>query len=230
MNDDVNKKNVGDRKSQAPRSVDAALRTVGLTLSEVLARPGLKALALVGSRATSGLARHDSDWDVLALVDREAFGRSSVGWHGDECQFMDYDPTHPRWLAGDLAGHALAYGVWLCGAPTWTYDDLDHAGAHARALEQFNHATTELAKRWEQFLPSYRRKYARRAGQQLGRALCHRNREPVPPTALLTRRPLDVQPLWELGAVTPDFKRQLLDVLETECVLEPVDFWKRDSP
>lgn len=196
-----------------PQSLNAALQTLGLTLSELLVRPGLVALVLVGSRA-AGLARPDSDWDVLALVDRNTFGPTPSEWHGEVCQLMACDPSFPYWLATDLAGHALCYGLWLLGGPTWTRRDLNHEAAAQRALRQFNEATEQLAKRWDRFIPAYRSKYARRAAQQLERLRHHHNREPIPPTALLAPRPLDVRPLQQLRTVTEDFKQQLLNAFD----------------
>ena len=178
-------------RGAAPRSLDEALRTVGVSLEGLLGRPGLLGLALVGSRAVRGLAREDSDWDVLALVGA-GFGRVPLGWHGDQCQLMAEDPSRPGWLARDLAGHALEYGVWISGAPTWGREDLDHAGALARAAASIRDEVGRLQVRWDKLLPVYRRKYARRFATQTARARCHERGEPVPPTAMLRLDPCDV--------------------------------------
>lgn len=77
-------------------------------------------LALFGSRAC-GVAREDSDWDVLLLREGASYAKISNGILG----LVVVDPSAGYWRREDLAAHVLGFATWLRGEPSWTLEDLD---------------------------------------------------------------------------------------------------------
>ncbi len=168
------------REPVSIEDLDCALSTAGLSLSALRAR--CSAVALFGSRA-SGLSRSSSDWDLLCIGEARAIKTRTL----DIVAIGEEVTSGERWLGGDLAGHVLAHGVWLHGAPSWGGHDLRFERAVERKIERLSRRIVAINQVWEGLRPAYRRKHAllvRRDVQRLDRLL---STEPVPPTAELDR-------------------------------------------
>lgn len=159
-----------------------ALSLQGLDLDSL--RSSIDALVLFGSRA-SGCARAGSDWDVLCIGSRDMPSprRSGVDWVTLDASNIMTDV----WLGGDLAGHVLAYGIWLHGQPAWKLSDVNFDLAATRKRARIARAQSGLSKAWSLLDDVHRGRHVKRLRRDVQRLGYLERKEPVPPSAVLDR-------------------------------------------
>lgn len=165
-----------------------------MTLTESLERHGLmlstlqrdgEALILFGSRS-AGLARSDSDWDILV-----------VGQGPDQLQRgLDIVYVEPeqffssRWRGGELASHVSHWGRTITGSPEWL-EALTDVKVGPEAIAHKHKLLTAQLHALECFWPSLgpwtRTNRTRRIRRDLQRYARLVEGFAVPPTALLDR-------------------------------------------
>jgi hypothetical protein len=162
-------------------SLTNQLEQYGLSLSAL--SDGAEAVILFGSRA-AGLARDDSDWDLL-VVGR---GRSRLR-RGLDLVYIDPESFRgASWQTNELASHIGRWGRTLCGSPTWLASLTDartSEEAVSRKREQLQAQLSACERYWPSLGPwaqTTRQQRIRRDLQRYARLL-----EPtaIPPSALL---------------------------------------------
>jgi hypothetical protein len=135
---------------------------------------------LFGSRAL-GLAREDSDWDLLCV----GVGATHRDGTLDVVWITEDHLTSEAWLTSELAGHIAGYGLWLRGSDTWS----QHVRVGPAAIRAKRAAIAiqirEIERWWTDLTPGYRAKHLRllrRDAQRLRHLMAKR---PVPPADLL---------------------------------------------
>ncbi len=172
------------------------------------------AVVLFGSRA-AGCATAASDWDLLLVGPGRSCKRAGL----DLVRIEPHALESKAWLAGDLAGHIAAHGVWLSGSPTWDVGCIDFAAAARRKEERLVRSLRALAGAWGLLGPAYRAKHATRIRRDIQRQRCLDGRVPIPPSAWLDERWIAegthgalADTLLALLAAPPDVARDIAEL------------------
>ena len=137
---------------------------------------------IVFGSVSAGLARPDSDIDVLCIADRGYKLKS---------QLLDLivEPSNvtasQSWLNGELASHVAKYGTWLKGAPDWkTHVHIGQTAADAKARRvcAFMRA---LENSWSRLEECFRVKYSLKLRRETQRLVLLERGVAIPPTRVL---------------------------------------------
>jgi hypothetical protein len=144
-----------------------------------------EAVILFGSRA-AGLAREDSDWDLLLV----ARGRSRLR-RGLDLVRVDPAVFHgARWRSSELAGHVGRWGRTLAGDAAWLEmleDTETGREAIARKRRQLRAQLGASERYWPSLASWAQGARRRRLRRDLQRHIRLLESEPIPPSALLDR-------------------------------------------
>lgn len=139
-------------------------------------------LILFGSRA-AGLARLDSDWDVLLVrVDGPAIRCASKI---DLVEISQLQLNSSAWLGSELAGHIAAYGHWIIGEPTWSTSVHRSKEAIERKGDRLKARLQNMLPSWELLQPVYQKRFAMIVRRDIQRYRYLVEGRPVAPSVIL---------------------------------------------
>lgn len=159
-------------------------------------------LVLFGSRA-AGVARPNSDWDVLLVRVGGPTIRSASNI--DLIEVEKSQLTSTDWLGSELAGHIAAYGKWIVGDVSWRASVHRSKLAIDRKGERLKSRLRNMERSWELLQPAYQRRFATIVRRDVQRYRCLVEGRPVAPSSTLDEA-------WgaaEMGAAFPLVRARL---------------------
>jgi hypothetical protein len=139
-------------------------------------------LVLFGSRS-AGVARPDSDWDVLLVrADGPAIRCASKV---DLVEIPKPQLNSSAWLGSELAGHIAAYGHWIVGEPTWSASVHFSKFAIERKGNRLKSRLQNMQPSWDILQPAYQKRFAMIVRRDVQRYRCLVEGRPVAPSSML---------------------------------------------
>ena len=172
-----------------------------------------ESIVLFGSRAANA-HRNSSDWDLLCV----GYGTTRKTVIADLIWIKPSLVPTREWRTSELAGHAAAFGVPLCGDTGWltTVEASDDA-AERKALRLFRRIQL-LSQNWEKLTPCFQKKHWRLVANDIARLGALASHKPVPATPIL-QKGLDVSALCDIaskqvenGLISPRIRDQFIEL------------------
>lgn len=139
-------------------------------------------LVLFGSRA-AGVARPNSDWDILVVRVSGPTIRSASNI--DLVEVEKSQLTSTDWLGSELAGHIAAYGKWIVGDASWRASVHRSKLAIDRKGDRLKSRLRNIERSWKILQPAYQRRFATVVRRDVQRYRCLVEGRPVAPSSIL---------------------------------------------
>jgi Nucleotidyltransferase domain len=169
---------IADVESPICADLDAVLRRANLSWAGV--RNVVSEAVLFGSRA-AGLARAESDWDLLLIGDGRPIRTSSLDliWVDSATVWSEH------WLGSELASHVAAHGQWLTGSGDWRHAAFVSREAFQQKKTAITFYLNELMRLWPHLHSGARDRHARRVRRDVQRLSLLHEQKVVPSTPIL---------------------------------------------